>query len=57
MEKCIYCGKVFKPTDIIIALYGMLFCTKGCGVGHMLELDVDSIESACEEILASDIGV
>ena len=52
-ESCNRCGKVFKSNSIIVAVYGMLFCSNKCAFKVFPDLNEDDLET----ILASDIGV
>ena len=52
-ESCDRCGKVFKNNSIIVAVYGMLFCSNECA----FKVFPDLSEKDLETILASDIGV
>jgi len=52
-ESCNRCGKVFKSKSIIVAVYGMLFCSNKCAFEEFPDL----IEDDLETVLASDIGV
>jgi len=52
-ESCDRCGKVFKSNSIIVAVYGMLFCSNECA----FKVFPDLSEKDLETILASDIGV
>jgi len=53
VECCNRCGKIFKSKSIIVAVYGMLFCSNECAFEEFPDLT----ESDLETILASDIGV
>ena len=52
-ESCNRCGKVFKSKSIIVAVYGMLFCSNKCAFEEFPDLNEDDLET----VLASDIGV
>ena len=52
-ESCNRCGKVFNSKSIIVAVYGMLFCSNECAFEEFPDL----IEDDLETVLASDIGV
>ena len=52
-ESCNRCGKVFKNNSIIVAVYGMLFCSNECAFKVFPDLNEDDLET----LLASDIGV
>jgi len=52
-ESCDRCGKVFKNKSIIVAVYGMLFCSNECAFKEFPDLNENDLET----ILASDIGV
>ena len=52
-ESCNRCGKVFKNKSIIVAVYGMLFCSNECAFEKFPDLNEDDLET----VLASDIGV
>jgi len=53
VESCNRCGKVFKNKSIIVAVYGMLFCSNECAFEEFPGLN----ENDLEIVLASDIGV
>lgn len=53
VESCNRCGKVFKSKSIIVAVYGMLFCSNECAFEELPDLN----ETDLETVLASDIGV
>ena len=52
-ESCNRCGKVFKSKSILVAVYGMLFCSNKCAFEEFPDLNEDDLET----VLASDIGV
>lgn len=52
-ESCDRCGKIFKNNSIIVAVYGMLFCSNECAFKVFPDLNEDDLET----ILASDIGI
>lgn len=53
VECCNRCGKVFSNKSIIVAVYGMLFCSNECAFEEFPDLN----EYDLETVLASDIGV
>ena len=53
VESCNRCGKVFKNKSIIVAVYGMLFCSDECAFEEFPDFNKDDLEI----LLASDIGV
>lgn len=53
VECCNRCHKVFKSKSIIVAVYGMLFCSNECAFEEFPDLN----EYDLETVLASDIGV
>ena len=53
IESCDRCGKVFKNKSIIVAVYGMLFCSNECAFEEFPDLNENDLET----VLASDIGV
>lgn len=52
-ERCDRCHKVFRSNSIIVAVYGMLFCSDECAFEEFPNLNEDDLET----VLASDIGV
>jgi len=38
-ESCNRCGKVFKNKSIIVAVYGMLFCSNECAFEEFPDLN------------------
>ena len=52
-ESCNRCHKVFSSESIIVAAYGMLFCSEECAFEEFPDADLNDVEL----ILASDIGV
>jgi len=52
-ERCGRCRKVFRSDSIIVAVYGMLFCSNKCAFEEFPNLNEDDLET----IIASDIGV
>ena len=52
-ESCNRCRKVFRNKSIIVAVYGMLFCSNECAFEEFPDLNEDDLET----VLASDIGV
>jgi hypothetical protein len=52
-ESCFSCAQTFEKDSIILAAYGLLFCTIDCVFDKFPDADLNNIE----EILASDIGV
>lgn len=53
VECCNRCHKVFNSKSIIVAVYGMLFCSNECAFEEFPDLN----EYDLETVLASDIGV
>lgn len=53
VDSCDRCGKVFKNKSIIVAVYGMLFCSNECAFEEFPDLNENDLET----ILASDIRV
>lgn len=52
-ERCDRCHKVFNSKSIIVAVYGMLFCSNECAFEEFPDLNENDLET----VLASDIGV
>ncbi len=52
-ESCNRCRKVFRNKSIIVAVYGMLFCSNECALEEFPDFNEDELET----VLASDIGV
>lgn len=52
-ESCDRCHKVFSSKSIIVAVYGMLFCSEECAFEEFPDFNEDDLET----VLASDIGV
>lgn len=52
-ESCDRCHKVFNSKSIIVAVYGMLFCSDECALEEFPDFNEDDLEI----LLASDIGV
>ena len=52
-ERCDRCHKVLRSDSIIVAVYGMLFCSNECAFEEFPDLN----EYDLETVLASDIGV
>ena len=52
-ENCFSCAQTFEKDSIILAAYGLLFCTTDCVHDKFPDADSNDVE----EILASDIGV
>ena len=52
-ESCDRCHKVFNSKSIIVAAYGMLFCSDECAFEEFPDFNEDDLEI----LLASDIGV
>ena len=52
-ESCNRCSKVFKNKSIIVAVYGMLFCSNECAFEEFPDLNENDLET----VLASDIGI
>jgi len=52
-ESCFNCAQIFEKDSIILAAYGLLFCSIDCVQKKFPDADSNDIE----EILASDIGI
>ena len=52
-DSCFSCAQIFKKDSIILAAYGLLFCTPDCVLDKFPDADLNDVEI----ILASDIGV
>jgi len=52
-ESCYNCAQIFEKDSMILAAYGLLFCSTDC----VQEMFPDADLNAVETILASDIGV
>ena len=52
-ESCYSCAQTFEKDSIILAAYGLLFCSTDCVQKRFPDADLNGIEL----ILASDIGV
>ena len=52
-ESCFSCAQIFEKDSIILAAYGLLFCSINCVQKKFPDADLNYVE----EILASDIGV
>lgn len=52
-ESCNRCHKVFSSKSIIVAVYGMLFCSDECAFEEFPDFNEDDLEI----LLANDIGV
>ena len=52
-ESCFSCAQTFEKDSMILAAYGLLFCTTGCVLDKFPDADLNDVEI----ILTSDIGV
>ena len=52
-ESCFSCAQTFEKDSMILAAYGLLFCSIDCVLDKFLDADLNDVEI----ILASDIGV
>ena len=52
-ERCDRCHKVLRSDSIIVAVYGMLFCSDECAFEEFPNLNENDLET----VLARDIGV
>ena len=52
-ESCFNCAQIFEKDSMILAAYGLLFCSIDCIQKKFPDADLNYVE----EILASDIGV
>ncbi len=52
-ERCFSCAQIFEKDSMILAAYGLLFCSINCVQEKFPDADLNDVEI----ILASDIGV
>ncbi|NMA75481.1 MAG: hypothetical protein GX963_15325 [Bacteroidales bacterium] len=52
-ESCFSCAQTFEKDSMILAVYGLLFCTTDCVLDKFPDADLNDVEI----ILPSDIGV
>lgn len=52
-ESCFSCAQIFEKDSMILAAYGLLFCSTNCIQEKFPDADLNAVET----ILASDIGV